>query len=180
MKQILLFLLLVFSSFFQAQELKYEDVVKVDSTTTKEELFNRARTWIAKNLKDEGEKFTIDDKKLGEITGGGKFRYYTKKIYVGALCTIGYVNFKINIYPKDGRYKYVIHSLVHEGTDCRRNSSINYGLLTTDEMPDKSKDVFLRKGPWNDIKDKTEIKANLLIQDLKEHMSKNHETKNDW
>lgn len=179
MKQILLFSLLLLSTVFYSQELKYEEVVNVESVT-KDELYNRARTWIAKNLKDDGELFTIEDNKAGEITGGGKLRYYTKRIYVGALCTIGYVNFKVNIYPKDGRYKYTIHSLIHEGTNCRPHSAINYGLLTTDEKPDKSKDVFLRKGPWKDIKEKTQIKVNLLIEDLKEHMSKKHESSSNW
>ncbi|WP_300685467.1 DUF4468 domain-containing protein [Chryseobacterium sp.] len=176
----LLILCILNSALCFSQELKYEGVVKVDSTITKDELYKRARTYLAKNFKDEGELFTIDDKDGGELTGSGRVRYYTKKIFVGALCTIGYVNFKINIYSKDGRYKYVIHSLIHEGTNCRRNSAINYGLLTTDEKPDKSKDVFLRKGPWQDIKEKTDLRMNEVISGLKEAMNKKHETSKDW
>ncbi len=171
-------MLLTTSAF--SQELKYEEVVQVDSTATKDELYKRARTFLAKNFKEEGEAFTIDDKDAGELTGSGRVRYYTKKIFLGALCTIGYVNFKINIYPKDGRYKYVIHSLVHEGTNCRRNSAINYGLLTMDEKPDKSRDVFLRKGPWQDIKEKTDARMKEVISGLKEAMNKKHETSNEW
>ncbi|WPO88976.1 DUF4468 domain-containing protein [Chryseobacterium sp. HR92] len=163
-----------------SQELKYEEVVHVDSSATKEELYKRARTYLSKNFKDEGELFTIEDKDDGELTGSGRVRYYTKKIFVGALCTIGYVNFKINVYPKDGRYKYVIHSLVHEGTDCRKNSAINYGLLTLSDKPDKSKDVFLRKGPWQDIKEKTDLRMIEVISGLKEAMNKQHETSKDW
>ena len=179
-KKIFITLALLISSLFFSQELKYEEVVQVDSTITKQELYNRARDWVAKSLKDDGEVFTIEDVNDGEITGGGKLRYYTKRIYVGALCTIGYVNFKINLYVKDGRYKYVIHSLVHEGTNCRPKSAINYGLLTTNDKPDKTNDVFLRKGPWNDIKEKTDEKVKLLISDLKQAMNKPHESNNNW
>lgn len=177
---IILFCLLISSGLYNSQELKYEEVVKVDSTVTKEELYKRARTFLAKNFKEEGEVFTIDDKEGGELTGSGRVRYYTKKIFIGALCTIGYVNFKINVYPKDGRYKYVIHTLVHEGTDCRKNSAINYGLLTLNDKPDKSRDVFLRKWPWQDIKEKTDLRMNEVISGLKEAMNKKHETSNDW
>lgn len=180
MKQILVMLSLIFYISCFGQELKYEEVVTVDSSATKDELYNRARTFLAKNFKEDGEVFTIDDKNTGEITGGGKVRYYTKKIYIGALCTIGYVNFKISIYPKDGRYKYIIHSLEHEGSNCRPNSAINYGLLTTNDKPDKSKDVFLRKGPWQDIKEKTDLRMKVIISDLKEAMNKKHETSNYW
>ncbi|MGH1516853.1 DUF4468 domain-containing protein [Chryseobacterium sp. JK1] len=179
-KNCILVISVFISPFIFSQELKYEEVVKVDSTITKEELYRRGRTYLAKNFKDEGEVFTIDDKEAGELTGSGRVRYFTKRIFVGALCTIGYVNFKINIYPKDGRYKYVLHSLVHEGTDCRKNSAINYGLLTLSEKPDKSKDVFLRKGPWLDIKEKTDMRMNEVISGLKEAMNKKHETSNNW
>lgn len=180
MKKALLILTMIFSTFCLSQELKYEEVVQVDSTITKEELYSRARTYLAKEFKEEGEVFTIDDKSIGEISGSGKVRYYTKKIYIGALCTIGYVNFKINIYFKEGKYKYVIHSLVHEGTNCRPRSAINYGLLTTSDKPDKSNDVFLRKGPWQDIKEKTDLRMESVISNLKEAMNKKHETSNDW
>jgi hypothetical protein len=180
MSKIYLLIFLTICTKIFSQELKYEEVVQVDSTITKQELYNRARDWVAKSLKDDGEVFTIEDVNDGEITGGGKLRYYTKRIYVGALCTIGYVNFKINLYVKDGRYKYVIHSLVHEGTNCRPKSAINYGLLTTNDKPDKTNDVFLRKGPWNDIKEKTDEKVKLLISDLKQAMNKPHESNNNW
>ncbi|WP_137906115.1 DUF4468 domain-containing protein [Chryseobacterium sp. 2VB] len=180
MKFILILTLILFSATTSAQELKYEEVVPVDSTVTKQELYKRARSWFVNNFKEDGAILLVEDSSSGEITGDASLRYNTSKMYFAIQCTIGYVTFKTNIYVKDGRYKYVFHTFKHHGTDCRKNGSVNYGLLTLDEKPPKPENEYPRKVPWNDIKEKTDEKIKMLISGLKATMINPHETTNNW
>ncbi|WFB67017.1 DUF4468 domain-containing protein [Chryseobacterium sp. WX] len=180
MKKIITILSLFISLILFSQELKYEEVVQVDSTITKQELYNRSRSWFVNNFKEDGAILLVEDSSSGEITGDASLRYNTSKIYFAVQCTIGYVSFKTNIYVKDGRYKYVFHTFKHHGTDCRRNGAVNYGLLTLEEKPPKPENEYPRKAPWNDIKEKTDEKMKLIISGLKEAMNKPHETSNNW
>lgn len=180
MNKIFVFLNLFFSIFIFSQELKYEEVVQVDTTATKKELYNRARAWFADNFKDEGEVMTIQDVENGEISGNGNFRYDTRKIYFGVFCVVGMINFKVNIYVKDGRYKYIIHDLVHEGSYFDGSRPINYGLLTIDEAPPTPSRGGAGKKAWTDIKEKVNDKVQNIISGLKNAMNKKHETSNDW
>ncbi|SDI97974.1 DUF4468 domain-containing protein [Chryseobacterium jejuense] len=179
-KSLIALIFTLFSIVVFSQELKYEEVVQVDSTVSKKELYNRARSWFADNFKDEGEVMTIQDDSTGEITGNGNFRYNTNKIYMGVWCVTGTIHFKINIYLKDGRYKYVIHNLVHEGSYFDGSRPINYGLLTVNENSPNPSRGGPGKKAWTDIKEKTNDRVQLIISGLKEAMVKKHETSNDW
>ncbi|MGH1516936.1 DUF4468 domain-containing protein [Chryseobacterium sp. JK1] len=180
MRKIILLTFLLLNSLLFCQELTYEEVIPVDSSVTKEELYNRARTWFAKSFKDEGEVLTIQDKDTGEISGNGSFRYRTKKMFFGLWCIVGNIHFKINIYLKDGKYKYTIHSLTHEGSYFDGNRPISYGLLTVDENAPQPSRGGANDKVWRDIKVKSDEKIVAIISDLRQAMTKNHETSNDW
>ncbi|AYZ11937.1 hypothetical protein EGY05_08360 [Chryseobacterium arthrosphaerae] len=119
---------------------------------------------------------TIQDVENGEISLNGNFRYDTKKLYMGVLCVVGRINFKINIYVKDGRYKYVIHNLVYKGSYYQNSSPISYGLLTLDEEAPRASRSGAGKKAWPDIKEKVNEKVQTIISGLKEIMNKKHET----
>ncbi|WPO89925.1 DUF4468 domain-containing protein [Chryseobacterium sp. HR92] len=176
MKNILSGFLLFLSLFYFSQELKFEDVVKVDSLTTKDELYNRARSWYADTFNSEKDVMSIDDKNLGEISGNGAIRYEPRGFYFGALCATGYISYKINIYVKDGRYKYNFHTFIHEGTRCPGGGGlVSYGILTQEkEHPNQP-----NKG-WKEVKELANITAERLISSLNDAMNKKHETNNDW
>lgn len=176
MKKSITLLTVLLSVFIFSQELKYEEVVKVDSTITKEELYNRARSWYAATYKSEKDVMSIDDKVLGEISGNGAIWYESQKFYAGVLCAKGYVRYKINIYVKDGRYKYNFHSFVHEGTRCPGGGGlVSFGLLTLD----KEHKTESNKG-WREVKELVNTRMMNLIKSLEEAMNKKHENSNDW
>ncbi|WP_284461172.1 DUF4468 domain-containing protein [Chryseobacterium sp.] len=174
-KTVTLFTLLL-SLILSAQELRFEDVIKVDSTVTKEELYNRARSWYADTYKSEKDVMSITDKELGEKSGNGEIWYEHQKFYAGVLCAKGYVMYKINIYVKDGRYKYNFHSFVHEGTRCSGGGGlVSFGILTQD----KEHKTESNKG-WREVKDLVNVRIENLINSLSEAMNKKHEASNDW
>lgn len=69
-KTITLFALLLSILAF-SQELQFEEVVKLDSTIKKEELYNRLRIWANQSFKSKKTDINIEDKENGEIAGAG-------------------------------------------------------------------------------------------------------------
>ena len=180
MKKLLTFFILLFSTVVFSQELQFEEVVKVDSTATKDELFNRARTWFGKTYNNEKFVISTEDRTNGEISGNGSMSYRTGKLYFGVGAVIGDVNYKVNIFVKDGRYKYLFHSFRHEGTDVAGGSAISYGLLTNSSDAPKPSRGGSNNKAWNDIKDQTAIKIKKTIESLKEAMNKKYEGSKEW
>lgn len=180
MKKLILFYFLITSINIFSQELKYEEVVKVDSTLTKEEIFNRARHWIGKSFNDEKYVISTEDRTSGEISGNGVLNYSPSKMYYGARFTKGIVSFKINIFIKDGRYKYVVDSFRHEGSRIGQSWDISYGQLTTsDKAPNPNHGEPYDKA-WMDIKIQTNDKVLKMIESLKFSMNKRYEGNNNW
>jgi hypothetical protein len=180
MKKTITFLAITFSMIVYSQDLKYEDVVKVDSTINKEELFNRARTWAAQVFSTKNSSVTTEDQQSGEISGVGYYDYRADKKYKGSSCVEGPLTYKFSIFLKDGRYKYVFHSFDHKGSRGNICNRIDFGRLTlVQEAPEKGRGIAYNYA-WEDVKYKTDIKVNTLVSDLKEAMNNKYEGNNDW
>jgi hypothetical protein len=177
---LILSLLMITILSFSQEPLKWEEVVNVDSTTTKTELFNRARHWFSNTFKSEKDVISISDKDAGEISGNAVVEYKSTRFYVGVVCVNGYVNFKINVYVKDGRYKYIIHSLIHEGSYYDGNKPISYGLLTESQIPPKPTRGGANKKAWAEIKAQATSQIDALINSLKTEMATKSEAQDDW
>lgn len=180
MKRLFTLFIFLISIFAFSQEFKFEEVVQVEDSSNKDELFNRARSWIGKTFKDEKYVIATEDRATGEISGNGIVKYRTSKIYFGVACVEGYVSFKLNIFVKDGRYKYIFDTFRHSGTAGLGSREIDYGLLTMNTEPPQPSRGNANKKAWNDIKDKTTIEANELIESLKKAMNQKSENSKDW
>jgi hypothetical protein len=180
-KTFLILLVMIVSTLSYSQEpLKWEEVVPVDSTINKAELFNRARQWFSNTFKSEKDVISISDKEIGEISGNAVVEYNSDRFYGGVVCVNGYVNFKINVFVKDGRYKYVFHSFDHEGSFYDGNKPISYGILTNSEIAPKPTRGGANNKAWAEIKDQTTTQVNALINSLKTAMSKKSEAQDNW
>lgn len=172
MKKIITLLTFLLFHFTFSQELKFEEVVKVDSSITKDELFKRARIWANQSFKSKKIDINIEDVDNGEIAGTGVIDYRTKKRFLGASCLEGPVNYKMNIYVKDGRYKYQFHAFNHKGskgTNCRR---LDLGVLRYE--PQNTDKGFV------DITEKISDNIEYHIVNLKQAMNKEYEASKDW
>ncbi len=165
---------------YSQEPLKWEEVITVDSTVNKTELFYRARHWFSNTFKSEKHVISISDKESGEISGNAVVEYKSNNFYVGVVCVNGYVNFKINVYVRDGRYKYVFHSFVHEGSFSRGNKPISYGLLTDSEIAPIPTRGSANNRAWAEIKDQTTNQINSLIDSLKTEMASKSQILDDW
>ena len=183
MKKLLLLFAIFSVTIFYSQNSEpysFSEVVKVnDSTKSAKELYSNAKIWFANTFKDPKEVIVLDDTTNNILIGRGNMRY-SSQIFSGSAGRAGWITFDTQIACKNGRYKYTFSNFVHEG------HSINLGLVTNDPFLPTMKG-FVSGGPenykikvTNEIRDKIRVKTEALISSLKETMSKNIATKEDW
>ncbi|WP_213279373.1 DUF4468 domain-containing protein [Chryseobacterium indologenes] len=180
MKKILFVLAIILGVLVFSQELKYEEVVHVDSTATKEELYNRARSWVRKTFNKKNSIIEVDNKASGEIIASGIVDYRKRKNYFGASCVEGPVRLTLSIYVKDGRYKYVFHSFDHKGSGGSGCRHTDYGIITLDDKAPKPSWGEPRDKAWNDIKAFISETVLLNVSDLKKAMNIQSDISKDW
>ncbi|MCK9613015.1 MAG: DUF4468 domain-containing protein [Bacteroidales bacterium] len=165
------------------KKLIYTEVVKVDSSLKKDDLFISGRAWFNNTFNSSKNVLQTQDKESGEFVGKGTFSYISA-IKLMRVCTSGYIKFTINLWVKDGRYKYEFTDFVHEGTYAQGHDPVNFGLITDATYIDiDCWDCWGNKWEnevWNDIKYSINSKVKSLINDLKSSMSKKNEINNDW
>lgn len=182
---ILISLFFVLSKQSEAQTaLTFSDVVKVDSTITKEQLFERARQWFATYFKDSKAVLQVSDKDNGELIGRGAIPF-SSGVFVGSAATKGYINFDVKVYSKQGRYKYELTNFIHEGTSGVDFKAISFGLITTDSIcskfPDDQYYLKWQNKLWKEMKAKIESEIQPLIASLVRVMnSAIPSQKDDW
>jgi len=180
MRQFIILTFLICSNLSFSQDFQFEDVVKVDSTVSKDELFNRARTWIGKTYNDEKFVIATEDRNNGELSGNGAMDYNPGRMFFGRDVVKGEINYKINLYVKDGRYKYIFHSFRHTGQSIGMNKPINYGIITGSADAPKPSRGSASNVAWKDIKEVSEFKIKKTIESLKEAMNKKYEASKEW
>lgn len=152
-------------------KITFSEVVYVDSTITKDQLYYAAREWFAKVFKNSKDVLEIDDIQSGKLIGNGNFTISTTE-----YLTDSRVDFSISIYIKDGRYKFVFSNFNHVSF----KSGYSGGALE-DEKPDCG-NLFMMKAGWIDVKEQTKTNVSNLISDLKKSMVDltKGEDKDDW
>ena len=180
MKNIFSTILLSIGVFISAQDLRFEEVIKLDSSVSKEELYNRARGWAMANYSSKNNVIFIDDKSTGEISGSGMFDYRTKVKYMGYSCVEGPIKYNFNIYVKDGRYKYVFTSFDHKGSSGNLCRAGDFGRMTiSNEAPSIGKGIAFYAA-WEDVKEKINANVKTIISSLETAMNKKYEGGDDW
>lgn len=186
-------LILLFSSIYiscSAQNiLSFSEVIHVDSGTTKEQLFERARLWFSTYAKDAKEAVQVYDKETGEIHAKASFAF-SSMFYVGSGATRGRIWYNLNIYCKDGRYKYEVTNITHEGSAAYSqygsSEGISFGVLTTDSLcpPERYPYEMAKKwrnNLWAEIKETARLNIPPIIASLKIAMAiPTASNRDDW
>lgn len=157
-------------------KINYSEVVKVDSSTSKQELYSRGREWFAKAYNSSNNVLQMDDKDNGKLVGKALIKVYHK--FLGEHPS-GYINYTIALYLKDGRYKYEITNFHHTGQIVSAKSTIpDYGPC--EGMINTQKAMY--QGVFNYYLVQTDKDITALIADLKAFMAKPSQgtVKSDW
>lgn len=197
MKKVFLLLTVLFSicqfSFAQKEQhnelkpLVYDSVFQVPDAT-KEELFIRAKNWLAIAFKDSKEVDQFSDPKVGIVSGKGSFKTCGIPNGFGGHMGFSYVTFHISIQVKEGRYKVAFDMFSQKNFSEKRNQRPDayslFSLYDTEECPSdlikgqlwgqRMKDKY-----WNETLKETNTNVQYMIADLKKNMSQKV-VKDDW
>lgn len=184
MKKLTLVVVAIFTAIsmtvFGQDALTYTEVIQVDSIS-KNELYNRAKLWLATAYNSANDVLQIDDKDAGQIIGKAIIRYNPTVLF-GSGETKGSIKYTVKIFLKEGRYKYEITDFIHKPYGGQYGK-YSVGLITTaDQCPNpKSMAKKWSTKIWNDCKDQIENNMRVLIAGLQHAMTKQTESEtDDW
>lgn len=144
----------------QTKRITYEGVVEV-SGVNKIELYRRAYEWVAKAYRSANDVIQMQDKEAGQLVAKGSMRATGRSL--GMTMDAGAVRHTLTIYVKDGRYKYVLTNLSHEGQVFTNVSSL--GPLEQEKVSSVTKKF------WTTVKQEANRDAYRLIAELQESMT---------
>ncbi len=164
----LLTLILLFPAlcYCQNQDFKF---IKIDSVSgSKSDLYSKSKIWIADNFRSTKDVLQMDDKDAGHIVVRTLFKTVAKGGF-GNSIGYDYVNFKISIDIKDGKYRIVIDEFEHEtGPNTRAPGG---GSLTKDK-PESGYYAGFSKKRWIEIKQEAVDLSDKLMIDFAAAMNK--------
>lgn len=130
------------------------------------------------NFKSSKHVLQIEDKETGELAGKGTMEVQFIIKYLGERSYPSDVDFKMNVWVKDGRYKYQITDFIAKSND---KQSLNFGLITTSDETDY-RSVLMNQKKLNEsylsLKGGVEQQAQLLINSLKTKMAQESNASN--
>lgn len=162
---------------FSQEPLSYSEAIEV-SGVNKDELFIRGREWFNDNFKSSKDVLQITDKESGELSGKGILEVICVYRYLGERQFTSIVNFQMNVWVKDGKFKYEMTNFLTSSSD----KCVGVGLITTSDETKATYPGFNAKKMneiYLSIKQGIEVKAKLMIEDLKIKMSKKSKS-TDW
>lgn len=176
----LFFQIFLLNAFSQEKPLIFTEIVKVDSSISKNILYERARAWLNDKFKNYKEVSQIQDKESGELSVKGiLYTHYLKNVFGESLSNFPcYVRFKLTIWVKDGRYKYEFSDFNDECIGQGSYSSL--GILTDREtFKEKGNGKRILNELWIEVKQETNLQTKEMIDSLRTEMSKELK-KDDW
>jgi len=154
-------------------KITYSEIVYLDSSSNKQDLFLRAREWFAKTFNSSNHVIQMQDKIDGILIGKGSFEVFITSL--GMKNGGNFFNFTLSVYLKDGRYKYEFTDFTYTNNSVFKNTPAEYLL-----NPDK-KDWHLTKKANIEVFNQLDTRMTLIISDLKIAMKKPSANQNiDW
>lgn len=146
----------------------YTAIVSVDSVSSKQQMYLRAREWFAKTYRSSKDVIQMEDSVSGKIIGKALMQVYNKGL--GMLHNSGYINYTISVFVKNGRYKYEVTNFYHTGQYISGGNIPDYGscdnmINTTDKMMGMS-----MQKTYNFYLSQLDDNIKLLLEDLKVFM----------
>lgn len=136
------------------QLITYQGVVEIPGTT-KEQLYNRARDWLLKTASTT-RTYAPQGISTDQLISRGRWPSTFMSF------PVGFVQYTISIYLKEGRYKYVISNLSH-GDGSATEGGLATGPL---EQPDAPLTIMGSKRQWDKIRKQADTDAKKLAADL--------------
>lgn len=170
MKKLLFLLLLMPVICFSQNKISYSEVVQTDSVS-KQTLYGRGLTFFANNFKSANNVIQLKDEAECHIIGKSNIEYPGVDQYYS-----GHINFTIELFFKDGRFKYEIKDFSHQG------ERITIGDITdSDEAQFKAfgSSKAFRNREWNNMKTVVQTLSQNLVNQMNETIA-NPAKQDNW
>ncbi len=175
---ILFITVLAIQTAYAQTPITYTNVIEVKGAS-KDVLYSRAMEWIASIFNNPDKVIKLKDSENGKIILNAIATYSPSKFgYGGTERAKGFVDYTINIFFKDGRFKYEIKDFIHKPT----SGSKSFGTLTDSEIPPiksyngmKKRAVFL----WEDLKQLANNTGLTLSTSLIDNLKKESQSESD-
>jgi Domain of unknown function (DUF4468) with TBP-like fold len=153
---------------------QYQEVVSVDSTLSKEQLYKNAKVYFMDVFTGAKDAFQYDDKKEGRIIGKGSLTVEDYKRFFPSVTVLRWdVNYNTEIVCRDGKYSLRIYDIVvtKESHVAENNSrTVNYNIGDIYANMPKQHGAYKALYPKVLNKLNADLKARINI--LKESMEK--------
>jgi hypothetical protein len=154
---------------------QFQEVVSVDSTIKKDQLYKKAKTYFMDVFVAAKDAFQYDDQQEGRIVGKG---YLTvsdyKSVFPGVAVLKWDVNYNTEIICKDGKYKFRIYDIVvTKESHVAESNSRTVHFTVSDLYAGMSKQRGAYKTLYPRVMNKMIAEFKVRMGTLKEYMDKN-------
>ncbi len=185
MKKIVVIAIMIISSAFTfgqiimpidsiTNKIAYQDVIELPNHTA-EQLYLKSKEWFSGTFVSGKNVIDLDDSKGFKIIGKGTINILFKN-GLGNVGDGGNVAFKISLFFKDNRYKYIVTDFVHVASPGMTVKTAIGGNLEN-EHPDCGRTLPMKY--WAIVHEDTKIQINKLVLSLKNFMASKN-TSDGW
>lgn len=155
-------------------KVQYTEVIPMEGLT-KDQLFTAARDWFMSYYKDQAEDIYYNDRYEGKMAGN--FNMFMEVKMTSKMANAGVFNYDIQLFVKDGKYKYNVTNLYHESYKSRLGTA---GAVEN-EVPECGV-LNMQQRYWDDLKMQAAMAFPKIVEDLKKGMEKAKEQnpEDDW
>jgi len=153
-------------------KVSYENIIKAEGSSASD-LYVLANTWFTKTFSSTNAGIVNADKEAGKIIAKGVIPVRIANIYMGYGA--GGFDFTITFTAKEGRCRYVITDIKHDGKETTMHSG---GIIENEKPECGSKNMSKKK--WNNLKAQVHDNLTSLSKDFEQHMSDVSSGDDDW
>lgn len=156
---------------FSQEPLRYETIEKLDSSYSKELIFNKMNEWIAINYVSANNVIQLSNKESGLIIVKAIIRYNGCGKWDKAYW--GFIKYTLKINIKDYSYRIVVSDFIHEAWQSNKYG-VSLGLLLDKPVNVKSMNAkWAQKNLIPDIIEKMTTHSINFFNDINKNILKN-------
>ncbi len=148
----------------ESGKVQFTEVVPMEGRT-KDELFSAAKAWFTGFYADQSEEIYMNDRYEGKLAG--QFNMFIEIDMYGKQANAGAIAYNMQLFVKEGKYKYNISGIEHEANRSRLGTA---GAIENDVPECGTRNMQQRY--WDDIKKQAHTRFVEMVGGLKEGMNK--------
>ena len=156
---------------------EYMEVVTLDTSWKKDDLYKNAKLFFTDEFRSAKDVLQYDDRNEGKIVGKGVTKILGGQgVFLNYFTDTRYVNFTLEVFCKDGRYRYRIYNIYSDGITTASGGSSGTSTNTVNGQSVDAQYEMTKKGITKKMDRQLFVdmvhSIESIIADLKADMSK--------